>query len=68
MGHTVLLDANLLIALVVADHVHHDAAREVSLATGRSPTPISYSWREPTGRSWPASIAAWPAFMATPWN
>lgn len=25
---TVLLDANVLIALVVADHVHHDAAEE----------------------------------------
>jgi hypothetical protein len=26
---TVLLDANVLIALVVADHVHHDAVRVV---------------------------------------
>jgi len=26
---TALLDANVLIALVVADHVHHDAAAEL---------------------------------------
>lgn len=33
---TTLLDANVLIALVVADHVHHDAAEEWFVGSGDS--------------------------------
>ncbi|REM93644.1 VapC toxin family PIN domain ribonuclease, partial [Mycobacterium tuberculosis] len=40
---TVLLDANVLIALVVAEHVHHDAAADWLMAsdTGFATCPMT---------------------------